>query len=94
MTFFLGVRVFLKKNKKHVSPEAHGLYISTFVFQTGPSMKGPGPIQGPGWALGPLFGPEPFIWPFIWALIWVFIYRVPAMSPFLWLQNRHCHVAV
>ena len=61
MTFLGGAR-FSAKKKERVSPEAHGLYISTFVFQTRPSMKGPGPIQGPGWALGPLFGPEPFIW--------------------------------
>ena len=67
MTCFWGC-VFFCEKKERVSPEAHGLYISTFVFQTRPSMKGPGPIQGPGWALGPLFGPEPFIWPFIWAL--------------------------
>ena len=66
MMFFQGCE--FVSEKKNVSPEAHGLYISAFVFQTRPSMKGPGPIQGPGWALGPLFGPEPFICPFIWTL--------------------------
>ena len=79
MTFLGGAR-FSAKKKERVSPEAHGLYISTFVFQTRPSMKGPGPIQGPGWALGPLFGPEPFIWalgPYLG-----FVYRVPAIFPF------------